>query len=166
MGRLVISGGGHQCLLAACRRLVLGLVHHTDRASQYPAAADQAVLNAGAITGPTSRTADCFDHALAESFMATLKGELIDRRPWPTRRVARQAICEGIEIFYYRQRRHSAVGGHRSVTFEQLPREGEQVASSLSVHGSGSTSEITRASAAVVQMRSPIRSRQSALEIK
>jgi hypothetical protein len=60
--------------------------------------------------------------------MATPKGKLIDRQPWPTRRVARQAIFEWIEVFSHRQRRPSAVGDHSPVTFEQLPGEEEQVA--------------------------------------
>ena len=72
------------------------------------------------------------------------------------------AICEGIEIFYM----YSAVEDYNPVTFVQLPGEGEQVASSLSVLGSGSTSKVTRPSEAVVQMRSPLRSVRSAVEIR
>ena len=66
-----------------------------------------------------SRTGDCYDNALAESFFATLKTELIDRQPWPTRRAARQAIFEWIETFYNRQRLHSALGYQSPVAFEE-----------------------------------------------
>jgi putative transposase len=57
-----------------------------------------------------SRAGDCYDNALAESFIATLKTELISRQAWPARRAARQAIFEWIEVFCNRQRRHSALG--------------------------------------------------------
>ena len=63
------------------RHRVLGLDHHTDRGSQLTAAAYQAVLGAYDITGSMSRAGICCDHALAERFMATLKGKLIDRQP-------------------------------------------------------------------------------------
>jgi transposase InsO family protein len=66
-----------------------------------------------------SRTGDCYDNALAESFFATLKTELIDRQPWPTRRAARQAIFDWIEGFYNRQRLHSALGYRSPVAFEE-----------------------------------------------
>ncbi len=65
-----------------------------------------------------SRAGDCRDNALAESFFATLKAELVDTRPWPTRQAARQAISEWIEVFYNRRRRHSALGYHSPLAFE------------------------------------------------
>jgi putative transposase len=55
---------------------------------------------------------------MAESFFATFKGELIDRVRWPTRRGVRQAIFEWLEVFYNRQRRHSALGYLSPVAFE------------------------------------------------
>ena len=55
---------------------------------------------------------------MAESFFATLKGELIDARPWPTRRAARQAIFEWIETFYNRERMHSSLGYRSPAAFE------------------------------------------------
>ena len=57
-----------------------------------------------------SRTGQCRDSAVAESFFATLKDELIYRRAWPTRQAARAAIFEFIEVFYNRHRLHSALG--------------------------------------------------------
>ncbi len=66
-----------------------------------------------------SRTGDCYDNALAESFFATLKTELVDRQPWPTRRAARHAIFDWIEGFYNRRRLHSALGYHSPIAFEE-----------------------------------------------
>ena len=53
---------------------------------------------------------DSFEDAVAESFFATLKGELVHRRPWPTRAAARSAIFEYVESWYNRRRRHSTLG--------------------------------------------------------
>jgi transposase InsO family protein len=64
-------------------------------------------LDARGITCSMSRRADCWDNAVAESFFGTLKNELIYRQPWLTRKAARDAISEYIEIFYNRIRRHS-----------------------------------------------------------
>jgi putative transposase len=86
------------------------LVHHTDGGCQYTADRYQAVLAAHAVTGSMSRTGNCLDNAMVESFFGTLKSELVDRYRWPTRRAARQAIFEWIEVFSNRQRRHSALG--------------------------------------------------------
>lgn len=63
---------------------------------------------------------------MAESFFATLKRDLIDRQRWPTRAAARQAIFEWIEVWYNRQRRHSALGYLSPVAFEE--RHGDDVA--------------------------------------
>jgi len=100
------------------RRPPTGLVHHTDRGSQYTAAAYQAVLETHQVTASMSRASNCYDNALAESFFATLKTELIETRPWPTRRAAQHAVFEWIEVFYNRQRRHSALGYRSPVAFE------------------------------------------------
>ena len=94
----------------AQRRPARTLLHHTDRGSQYTAASYQVILAAHGITASMSRAGDCYDNAMAESFFATLKTELIDRQPWPSRRAARQAVFEWIEGFYNRQRLHSALG--------------------------------------------------------
>jgi len=55
---------------------------------------------------------------MAESFFATFKAELIDRQRWPTRQAARHAIFEWLEVFYNRQRRHSALGYLSPAAFE------------------------------------------------
>ncbi|MDP9371045.1 MAG: IS3 family transposase, partial [Chloroflexota bacterium] len=96
----------------ASRRPGPGLVHHPDRGCQYPAASDQAILAGHGIAAALRRAGDCYDKAMAERFFATLKTELVDARPWPSRAAARTAIFEWIEVFYNRQRRHSALGYH------------------------------------------------------
>ncbi len=73
-----------------------------------------------------SRAGACLDNAMAESFFATLKAELVDTRPWPTRAAVRQAIFEWLAVWYNRQRRHSALAYHSPVSYERtmllLPR--------------------------------------------
>jgi putative transposase len=56
---------------------------------------------------------DCFDNAVAESFFATLKKELIHRRAWPTKDELRGEVFEYIEVFYNRRRRHTRLGNSR-----------------------------------------------------
>jgi len=104
----------------ARRRPGAGLVHHTDRGCQYTAAAYRQVLAARGVVASMSRSGDCLDNAMAESFFATLKAELIDTRHWPTRAAAQTAIFEWLEVFYNRQRCHSALNYHAPATFEEM----------------------------------------------
>ena len=97
-----------------------GLVHHTDRGCQYTAAAYRTQLAARGVTCSMSRTGDCLDNAMAESFFATLKAELVDTNRWPTRAAARTAIFEWIEVFYNRQRAHSALAYQPPAVFEEV----------------------------------------------
>jgi len=101
------------------RRPGAGLVHHTDRGGQYTAASYRAALATPGVTVSMSRAGECLDNAVAESFFATLKAELIDTRTWPTRAAARLAIFEWIEVWYNRQRRHSALGYRAPVVYEE-----------------------------------------------
>ena len=61
---------------------------------------------------------DCFDNAVAESFFATLKKELIHRRSWPTKAELRTEVFDYIEVFYNRQRRHSTLGQRSPADYE------------------------------------------------
>lgn len=121
------------------RRPAIDLIHYSDRGSQYTTGAYQALLTANDIRASLSRTDDCYDNALAESFFATLKTELTDQHVWPTRRVARRAIFDWIEGFYNRQRLHSALGYHSPVAFEEALTTVRLVAYGQPVHETGST---------------------------
>jgi putative transposase len=87
-----------------------GVLHHTDRGSQYAAGDYRALLQTHAMECSMSRVGDCWDNAVAESFFATLKRELADDADWATRDDARSAVFEYIEVWYNRQRRHSSLG--------------------------------------------------------
>src|SRR5919204_2253258 len=102
----------------ARRRPLPGLIHHSDRGSQYAATAYQNALRAHGIRGSMSRKANCFDNAPAESFFGTLKTELVHQQHYATRAAARRAIFEYMEVFYKRQRRHSALGYKSPAEFE------------------------------------------------
>ncbi len=102
------------------RRPAPGLVHHTDRGSQYTAAIYQQALARRGLVCSMSRSGACLDNAMAESFFATLKTELVDTRTWPTRAAARTAIFEWIEVFYNRQRAHSALAYQSPAIFEEV----------------------------------------------
>ena len=86
-----------------------GLQHHSDRGCQYTSQDYQAKLNALGVEVSMSRKGNCWDNAVAESFFATLKTELIYGRFWNSRIELRAAIFEYIEIFYNRQRLHSTL---------------------------------------------------------
>ena len=96
-----------------------GLVHHSDHGCQYTSLAFSQRLQDAGIVPSMGSVGDCYDNAVAESFFATLKGELLDRRVWPTRAAARSAIFEYVEGWYNRQRRHSTLGYVSPVAFEQ-----------------------------------------------
>jgi transposase InsO family protein len=98
------------CMAVASRRPPAGLIFHADRGSQYTAHDFTTLLADHAIRQSLSRPRQCWDNAVAESWFATLKDELIYRRSWPTRAAAQRAIFEFIEVFYNRQRLHSSLG--------------------------------------------------------
>ena len=96
-----------------------GLLHHSDRGAQYAGGEYQAILNDHDMIVSMSRTGNCYDNALMESFFGTLKRELIHHRHYRTRAEARQDIFEYIEVFYNRKRRHSSLGYLSPVQYEQ-----------------------------------------------
>lgn len=87
-----------------------GLIHHSDRGSQYTSVEFGARIQQAGIVPSMGSRGDAYDNAMAESFVATIKKELIHRQTWPTRAAARSAIFEYIECFYNPRRRHSALG--------------------------------------------------------
>jgi transposase InsO family protein len=92
------------------RRPPAGLVFHSDRGSQYTSGPFRALLQRHGVLQSLSRVGQCWDNAVAESLFGTLKEELVHRTVLPTRRHARLAIFEWIEVFYNRKRLHSALG--------------------------------------------------------
>lgn len=85
------------------------LIHHSDQGVQYTASRYLDLLRQHQITISMSRRANCYDNAVVESFFATLKTELIHRTSFLTRQEAYPDIFDYIEVFYNRQRRHSAL---------------------------------------------------------
>jgi len=100
------------------RRPPTGLIHHSDRGSQYASRAFQRLLAAHGLICSMSRKADVYDNAVAESFFGTLKTELVHLARYATRQEAKQAIFEWIEVFYNRQRLHSSLGYKSPADFE------------------------------------------------
>jgi putative transposase len=106
----------------ARRRPAPGLVHHSDQGSQYVSLGfGQAARNAGIAISMGSK-GDVYDNAVAESFFATLKKELVHRHSWPTRRELGSAVFDYIEAFYNPKRRHSTLGMLSPAEYEQTQR--------------------------------------------
>ena len=105
-------------MAVVARRPLPGLIFHSDRGSQYTAQEFRRLLTSYAITQSLSRPGQCWDNAVAESFFATLKTELVARHAWPTRAAVRAAVFEFIEVFYNRQRLHSALGYRPPAEYE------------------------------------------------
>jgi transposase InsO family protein len=87
-----------------------GLLAHSDRGVQYASDRFQGILARHGIVCSMSRKANCWDNAPTESFFATLKKELVHQEHYTSRDAARRSLFEYIEVFYNRQRRHSALG--------------------------------------------------------
>ena len=100
------------------RHPTAGLVHHSDRGVQYASAAYRQRLALAGVIPSMSRPGNCYDNAAMESFWSSLKRELVHRCQFATRAEARAAIFEWIEVFYNRERFHSALGFKSPVDFE------------------------------------------------
>ena len=90
------------------RKPIKGLIWHTDRGSQYASDSHRAILKEHHVIQSMSRKGNCWDNAVSESFFHTLKTELIHHEQFKTRYDAKQVIFEYIEVFYNRERIHSA----------------------------------------------------------
>jgi len=95
-----------------------GVLHHSDRGTQYACGDYQNVLAAHGLTCSMSRTGNCYDNAVMESFWSKLKTELVYQEKYKTRDQARQSIFEYMEVFYNRRRRHSSLGYVSPESFE------------------------------------------------
>ncbi len=102
------------------RRPPAGLIFHSDRGSQYTSEEFTKLLEDNEFRQSLSRPGQCWDNAVAESFFATLKCELIHRHAWPTRARARSAIFEYIEGWYNRRRLHSSLGYLSPADYERM----------------------------------------------
>lgn len=100
------------------RKPAPGLIHHSDRGSQYASDDFQKLLTAYGMKCSMSAKGCCWDNAVAESFFHTLKVELVHRTNYRTREQAKSEIFEYIEVFYNRKRRHSYLQGVTPLQFE------------------------------------------------
>jgi transposase InsO family protein len=104
------------------RRPQAGLIHHSDRGSQYACEAYQERLKAHGLVCSMSRKGDCWDNAVAERFFGSLKRECTDHRLYATREEARGDVVDYIEMFYNSRRRHSYLGYSSPAEFEALAK--------------------------------------------
>ena len=104
----------------AHRRPEPGLIWHSDQGSQFVSLAFGQKARAAGIAQSMGSKGDCFDNAVAESFFATLKKELIHRRSWPTKTELRTEVFDYIEVFYNRERRHSTLGQRSPADYEKI----------------------------------------------
>jgi transposase InsO family protein len=112
----LVSAALHQARTQ--RQPTHGCLHHSDRGCQYASAEYRRLLAAHGLEASMSRAGNCYDNAAMESFWSTLKNELVHRQTFATRAEARTAIFEYVEVFYNRQRLHSALGYKSPVDFE------------------------------------------------
>lgn len=101
------------------RRPAAGLLHHSDRGSQYCAHGYRKILDQFAMQSSMSRKGNCYDNAPMESFWGSLKNELIYHTRYESRAQVQAAVTEYIEVFYNRQRRHSRLGNVAPARFAQ-----------------------------------------------
>jgi putative transposase len=101
------------------RKPTPGLVHHSDQGVQYTALSFSERLREVGIKPSMGRTGSALDNAMAESFVSTLKAELVSRLEFPTRQAARTAIFDYLETFYNTRRLHSALGYMSPADFEE-----------------------------------------------
>lgn len=101
------------------RKPAPGLVHHSDRGVQYTALSFSERLGEVGIKSSMGRTGSALDNAMAESFVSTLKAELVNRMEFPTRQAAKTAIFEYLETFYNTRRLHSSLGYRSPSDFEE-----------------------------------------------
>jgi putative transposase len=116
-----LVGAALEAALAA-RQPGPGLIHHSDRGTQYTSLAFGARLARSGIAASMGQPGSGLDNALAESFFASLETELIDRSAWSTRAEARDDVFDWIERFYNRARIHSSIGNLAPMEYERRYR--------------------------------------------
>jgi putative transposase len=113
----------------ARRKPAAGVVHHSDRGSQYTSLAFGTTLRDSGLVASMGSRGDAYDNALTESFMSTIKTELINTQTWKTRDQARLAVFRYIESFYNPLRRHSALSTRSPDEYEKLTTNQHEAAS-------------------------------------
>lgn len=103
----------------ATRQPPPGLIHHSDRGSQYASAAYRELLAQHQVTQSMSRRGNCLDNAVAESFFGTLEQELVGRVTWSDEEAARQGVSDYIHRFYNPERLHSHLDYESPADFER-----------------------------------------------
>jgi putative transposase len=106
------------------RRPATGLIHHADHGAQYASLAFGRRCREAGIAVSMGSVGACYDHALAESFFATLECELVARSRWRTHAEARMAVCDFIEVSYNPRRRHAALGYVSPAEYERRHHPG------------------------------------------
>jgi putative transposase len=96
-----------------------GLIWHSDQGSQFVSLTFGQQARAAGIAQSMGSRGDCYDNAVAETFFATLKKELIYRHSWPERAELRTEVFDFIEVFYNRRRRHSTLGMMSPADYER-----------------------------------------------
>ena len=102
------------------RRPAAGVIFHSDRGCQYTSTDFAALARANGVILSVSRKGECWDNAVAESFFATIKRELINDRAWPTRAGLHRAVFDYIEGWYNTRRLHSALGYLSPAEYESI----------------------------------------------
>ena len=110
------------------RKPAAGLVHHSDRGVQYTALSFGKKLEEAGIVPSMGRAGSALDNAISESFVSTIKCELVHGHRFPTREAARSAVFEYLEAFYNRRRLHSSLGYMSPEGYEETMTEGAAVA--------------------------------------
>ena len=101
------------------RRPPEGVIHHSDQGGQYVSLGFGQTCQKAGIARSMGSKGDCYDNAVAETFFATIKKELVHRYTWPTRQELTSEVFEYIEGFYNPRRRHSTLGMLSPVEFEE-----------------------------------------------
>jgi putative transposase len=107
----------------ARRRPKAGLLHHSDRGSQYTSKAYQAHLEQAGIQSSMSRKGNCWDNAAMESFFGTLKDECVRSTIYASHDEARLDLFNSMEVYYNRVRRHSTLGYVSPLNYEQMDNQ-------------------------------------------
>jgi putative transposase len=105
-----------------------GVIFHSDRGCQYTSRDFAELARSNGVVLSVGRKGECWDNAVAESFFATIKRELIDTRSWPTRAGLHRAVFEYIEGWYNTRRLHSTLGYRSPVQYEMLHHNAERQA--------------------------------------